>query len=87
MDGKYNNYDADIAIDGQIVFCEDRKDCKCCKGMYMFCKSVACDNLGTCYCMMSDDYEKIAAEEQKVAANWVLTKTGDNKTKYNLTIY
>ena len=69
MDGKYNNYDADIAIDGQIVFCEDRKDCKCCKGMYMFCKSVACDNLGTCYCMMSDDYEKIAAEEQKVAAN------------------
>ena len=42
--------------------------------------------------MMSDDYEKIAAEEQKVAANWVLTKTGDeiqwntnNLMKYNLT--
>jgi len=36
----------------------------------MFCKGEACENLGTCYCMMSDFYEKIGGnkdEEEKKA--------------------
>ena len=40
----------------------------------MFCNGEACKNLGTCYCMMSDDYEKVSPEESKVAANWVRLK-------------
>ena len=35
----------------------------------MFCKGEACANLGTCYCMWADDYERIPLDQIKKNSN------------------
>ena len=38
-----------------LMYVEDRKDCKCCGGMVNNCAGEACANLGICYCVVADE--------------------------------
>ena len=58
MDAKYND-NSMFGMDGNI-YCEERKDCPCCGGLFTNCQGEACEHLGMCFCMLAEEGDVMA---------------------------